>query len=124
MALFVISVYLYARSLMPQGGETVKFENGYCIIDYVKFGSPIDKAGMRTGDTLVSINSMSIEQWEAKSYIPKPGDTLIGGILRNNLLVSLPVVVVSALSYAPGFFWSIYVIMIFFSIGSLQEQYL
>jgi signal transduction histidine kinase len=123
IAIYVNTVYIIYRGQMPRGGETVKFENGYYIFDFVKPGSSVEKAGIRIGDTLVSMNAFSIEEWEAGSFSPKVGDTVVSGILRNNQEIKLPVIIGSVRSYAPGFFWSIYIIMIFFSAGSLYFLY-
>ena len=43
---------------MTQYGATEKYVNGHYIIDNVKPGGLADRAGIKTGDTLVSINSM------------------------------------------------------------------
>ena len=80
LAIFVITVYLYYRGQMTRSGSTVKFEHGYYILDYVKPGDPVYNAGIRTGDTLVSMNSIPIEKWEVGSVNPRPGDTLISGL--------------------------------------------
>jgi predicted metalloprotease with PDZ domain len=55
LAIFVISVYLWARSGMQMYGGTAKIETDCYIIDFVKRGGPLDRAGIRTGDTLVSL---------------------------------------------------------------------
>jgi signal transduction histidine kinase len=117
VVIFVNTAYLIYRGRITNVGATFKFENGYTIHDYVKPGSPLDRAGITPGDTLVSINSIPIDKWE---YIPKVGDTLIAGILRNNKEVSMCVIVGSFQSITPGFFWSMYIITILFSIGSLH----
>ena len=111
------------RARMPEGGEIIKFENGYYLFDYVRPGSPVDEAGIKQGDTLISMNSMPIEEWEALNYRPKPGDTIINGVLRNNHAVGFPVIVRSVLSTAFGLFWFMYIIMIIFSTGSLYLLY-
>jgi predicted metalloprotease with PDZ domain len=64
ITLFINTTYLIYRGQMPRGGEILKYENDYLIFDYIKPGSPVDKAGIRIGDTLVSMNSIPIEVWE------------------------------------------------------------
>ncbi len=105
---------------MSLGGGTVKFENGYAIHSYVKPGGPLYNAGIRPGDTIVSINSVPIEEWHYRLNV---GDTAIAGIIRNNQEVRIPVAVVSLHSFAPGFFWSLYLIAVLTSIGSLYLLY-
>jgi len=116
IVIFVDTAYLIYRGRMPRGGETIKFENGFYIHDYVKPGSPVDKAGIRPGDTLVSMNSIPIEKWD---YYPKVGDTVVAGILRNNQEVRLTVIVGSVLSNSLGFYGSAFIVMILLSISSL-----
>jgi signal transduction histidine kinase len=123
LAIFVISVYLYARSGMQMYGGTVKFENEQYLIDFVQRGGPLDRAGIKPGDTLVSLNMMPLEEWKNKSYFPGPGDIVIHGILRNNQEVRMPIQIISVLSFIPGFFWSVYIIMVLFSAGSLFLLY-
>ena len=120
VVIFVNTTYLIFRGRIPNVGATFKFENGYTIHDYIKSGSPLDRAGIRPGDTLVSINSIPVGKWE---ITPKVGDTLIAGILRNNQEVGMPLIVGSFLSIAPGFFWFMFIITILFSIGSLFLLY-
>ncbi|MBE0648958.1 MAG: hypothetical protein IH596_14395 [Bacteroidales bacterium] len=120
LVILVNTAYLVYRDRIPIGGATVKVENGYYIHDYVIPGSSVYKGGIRPGDTLVSMNSIPIEEWE---YSLKVGDTVVAGVLRNNQEVGMPVVVGSLQSFAPGFFWSIYIVVIFFSIGSLYILY-
>lgn len=117
--MFVISVYLWARSGMQMHGGSVKFENDQYLIDFVQRGGPLDRAGIRHGDTLVSLNMMTLEEWGNKSYISGPGDTVIHGILRNNQEVMIPIKIISVLSFSPALFWSVYIIMILFNAASL-----
>jgi signal transduction histidine kinase len=105
---------------MSLGGGTVKYENGYAVHSYVKPGGPVYDAGIRPGDTIVSINSVPIGEWH---YSLNVGDTAIAGIMRNNQVVWIPVAVVSLHSFAPGFFWSLFIIAILTSIGSLYLMY-
>jgi signal transduction histidine kinase len=123
LAIFVISVYLWARSGMQMYGATFKSENDYYIVDYVQHGGPIDKAGIRSGDTVVSLNLITLKEWENKSYIPGPGDTVIFGILRNNQEIQIPIVILSVLEFTPWLFWSFYIIMAIISIASLFLLY-
>jgi hypothetical protein len=112
---------LIGRQRMSLGGGTVTWENGHCIHAFVKPGGPVYKAGIRPGDTIVSINSVPIGEWH---YSMNVGDTAIAGILRHNKVVSIPVAVVSLHSFAPGFFWSLFIIAILTSISSLYLMYL
>jgi signal transduction histidine kinase len=82
-----------------------------------------DKTRIEFGDTLVSLNSIPIEKWLTSPNDLRAGDTLIHGILRNNKVTVVPVFIESQLSYVPGFFWSIYILMILFSVGSLYLLY-
>jgi signal transduction histidine kinase len=116
LVIVVDTAYLIYRHRLPLGGATVKFENGYYIHEYVNSRGSVYKAGIKTGDTIVSMNSIPIEEWK---FTPEVGDTLIAGILRNNQEVGIPVVIGSVFSFFPGFFITVYIIVIIFSIGSL-----
>ena len=121
--LFVNTVYLIYRYRLPVSGETEKFENGHYIIDYIKPGGAVDKTDIKIGDTVVSCNGYSIPDWFSSDHGQEAGDTLIFGILRNNQEIGIPVIVDSEVSLAPVFYWSVYIIMILFSIGSLYILY-
>jgi len=108
---------------MTQSGSTEKYDNGHYIFDHVKPAGPAEKAGIKTGDTLVSINSMPIEEWINKLYIVKPGDTVVCGVLRNNQETGISIITGSSLSYAPWFFRSFYIIIILVSTGGLYILY-
>lgn len=123
VAIFVISVYLWARGGMQMYGATFISENDHYIVDFVQQGGPIDKVGIRSGDTLVSLDMMSLEEWENKSYIPGPGDTIIYGILRNNKEIRIPIVILSVMEFTPGLFWSFYLIMVLLSMSCLYLLY-
>jgi signal transduction histidine kinase len=120
LVILVNTAFLIGRQRMSLGGGTVKYENGYSIHSYIKPGGPVYNAGIRPGDTIVSINSIPIEEWH---YSLNVGDTAIAGIMRNNQVVRIPVAVVSLHSFAPGFFWSLYLIAVLTSIGSLYLLY-
>ena len=122
LVIAVNTVYFIYRDKMPQMVESVQFKNGYYTFDsfkYVKPIGPVDKTRIELGDTLVSLNSIPIEKWMANSHEIRAGDTLIHRILRNNKVTVIPVFIDSILSYAPGFYWSIYILFILFSVGSI-----
>ncbi len=110
---------MYHVSQIPISGERENLYDGHWIIDYIKSGSPADKAGLRIGDTIVSCNHYTLEEWFAKDHGQKVGDMLIFGILRNNIEVGYPVVITSYLSTNPGIYWSSYLFFILVSSVSL-----
>ena len=117
--IFVLSANMYLVSRIPVSGERENLYDGHWIIDYIKPGSPADKAGLKVGDTVVSCNHYSLEEWFAKDHGQKAGDRLIYGILRNNTEVGYPVVITSYLSPHPGIYWSSYLFFILVSSISL-----
>jgi len=123
MAVFVITVFMVFRGRMTQSGSTEKLVNSQYIFDYVKTGGIAYKAGIRTGDTLISLNNISVQNWTSGQYGLSVGDTVVVGVLKNNAEIKLPIVLGSILSMAPGFFWTIYIIMAIFSISSLYLLY-
>jgi signal transduction histidine kinase len=119
LVIFVNAVYLIYRYKLPETGESETFVNGYWIIDQIKPGGPVSKAGIRIGDTIVSCNSYPLDKWSAGWHGQMAGDTLIVGILRNNQEIGIPVITVSNLSSAPWVLWPVYIIILLFCTGSL-----
>jgi signal transduction histidine kinase len=120
---FVNTVYFIYRFRIPVSGETEKVENGHYIIDYIKPGGAVDQTDIKIGDTIVSCNSYPLAEWFSSEYIAEAGDTLIFGMLRNNQETGVPVILASQVSVAPGFYWSVYMIMLLFSAASLYILY-
>jgi signal transduction histidine kinase len=123
VVIFVQIVNLVNLSRMPVSGENENLVKGYWIIDYVDPGGSVDKAGIKAGDTIVSCNSYTIEDWGATDHGQLAGDTLVFGILRNNLEIGYPVVIISRLKMASGFYWPAFFIIVFVSAGSLYILY-
>jgi hypothetical protein len=122
LVLIVVSVhtlYIIQISLIPFTGENSRYIKGGYVINYVKPGSPLDKAGIKIGDTMVSCNSYSLEDWFSVYHGQRAGDTLTLGILRNHQEMVVPVITVSALSLNRGLFWSFFIIISLVSISSL-----
>jgi signal transduction histidine kinase len=118
--IYINTSYLIIRYHYPLGGATAKVENGYVIHDYVNPGGTVYKAGIRSGDTLLTLNSIPVEKW---NFSPDVGDTIIVEILKNSRVVTLPVVVGSIHSFASGFFWSMYIIVVLVTMASLYLLY-
>lgn len=123
VVIFVNTAFLINRGRTPIGGATGRSEKGYYIHEYVIPEGSVDKAGIRAGDTLVSMNLIPIEKFERWQHSLEVGDTVIAGILRNDQEVAMPVIIDSVHSYAPGYFFSIYIFVILFSIMSLYLLY-
>jgi signal transduction histidine kinase len=119
LVLFVLSANLYQAARMPVSGEIESLYDGHWIIDYVKPGRAVDKAGIKVGDTIISCNHYPMEEWFSEDHGQEAGDTLIFGILRNNVEVGYPVAVTSYLSTYPGIYWSAFVFFVLVSIISL-----
>jgi signal transduction histidine kinase len=109
-------VYLYKA---PRSGEHFSLINGYYIIDYIGENTPVSRTEIKPGDTLVSVNGISIAEFTSFYHGQIAGDTLISGILRNNLEVGIPVIEDSWLSEGGGYIWSSFIFVILVSIGSL-----
>jgi len=100
--------------------------NGTIIIEIFKYSKParsFDKESIKPDDTLLTFNSLPLNKYQANHRPLKAGDILVVGILRNNKITEIPVVVGSLLAYAPGFFWSLFIIVILYSVGSLYLLY-
>jgi len=119
VVIFVQTANMYYLARLPMSGERENLYDGHYIIDYIKPGGAVDLAGIRLGDTIVSCNHYSLEEWFAEDHGQQAGDTLIFGILRNNVEVGYPVIVDSFLSLQPGIYWTSYLIFVLLSIAGL-----
>ncbi|MBM3435136.1 MAG: PDZ domain-containing protein [Bacteroidetes bacterium] len=99
------------------------WENGLFIIDYVTPGGAAEKAGIRPGDILVTVDSMDVIEWSSIYRGTKAGDTSFYGIIRGGQKMELPVVFSSMLEFNFGFLFAIYIILILLSIGGLYLLY-
>jgi signal transduction histidine kinase len=98
-------------------------ENGNCVIDYVTPGGAAEKAGIKPGDILVTIDSIEVHEWSSIYRGDKAGDTCYYGIIRDGRKIELPVVFSSSLEFNFGFILTIYIILILLSVGGLFLLY-
>ena len=119
IVIFIQTANMHYLARLPMSGERENLYDGHFIIDFIKPGGAVDKAGIRLGDTIVSCNHYSLEEWFSEDHGKKAGDTLIFGILRNNVEVGYPVIVDSFLSLQPGIYWTSYLIFVLLSIAGL-----
>ncbi|MDX9905284.1 MAG: ATP-binding protein [Bacteroidales bacterium] len=117
------SANLYQLSVRPLSGETENPYDGHYIIDHIMAGGLVDKAGIKLGDTIVSCNGYPLEEWYVGDHGQKAGDTLRFGMVYNNRLVEVPVVITSSLSMYPVFYFTVFIIFILVSAGSLFILY-
>ena len=105
LVLFVLSAHMNLVGRVPVSGERENLFDGHWIIDYVKPGGPVDEAGIKAGDTIVSCNHYTLEEWFSADHGQEAGDTLVFGMLKNSQVVGRPVVVTSCLSMYPWVYW-------------------
>ena len=77
------TLYFYYWFQDPDDGHTSHYENGQLIYDYINPGGPADKAGMKSGDLILSVNSIAINEWTSCYHDQRAGDTLRYRFLRN-----------------------------------------
>ena len=114
---------MYYLAHVATSGENENVYDGYWIIDYIKSNGPVDNAGIKLGDTIVSCNHYSLEEWFSSDQGQRAGDTLILGILRHQVEVGYPVIVQSLLSMNPGFYWPTYLLFVLVSLAGLYILY-
>jgi signal transduction histidine kinase len=112
-------VYFIYLNLLPVSGETSELINGHYIISTINEGSPVSRTEIKIGDTLVTCNGYPLAEWFSSYHGQKAGDTLIFGILRNNQVTRIPVIIDSYHPAASGISLSFFFFFILFSIGSL-----
>lgn len=114
------SLYLYFKYQVPEDTSTYRFENGQVIFNYIRPGSPDDRAGIKSGDVLVSIDSIPIDTWNSNSnYAFSAGDSVSIEVLRGGRLLEITTKMTTMGSNAPVFYWSVYIIMLLFNIAGL-----
>jgi signal transduction histidine kinase len=124
LVVFVNTTYLIFRyQVQSGGGDDGIFENGQYIVTDIIPGSPVDKAGLRIGDTLLSINSVPYTLEYNWYHKHKAGETLTFLVSRKSEKLALPVVLVSYLQDVSGFFQVIYGLILLMSISSLYILY-
>jgi signal transduction histidine kinase len=123
VVIFVQSANMVYNARMPVSGEEENWHDGHYIIDYIKPGGPVDKAGIKLGDTIVSCNHYALEEWFSSDHGQEAGDTLIFGMLRNGQEVGTPVVITSRLSMYPWVYWPSYVFFVLVSVASLYIMF-
>jgi signal transduction histidine kinase len=114
---------LYQLSVRPLGGETENLYGDHYIIDHIMAGGPVDKAGIKLGDTIVSFNGYQLEEWVAEDRGQEVGDTIWFGMIYNSRPVEVPVVITSSLAMYPAFYLLVFIIFVLVSIGSLFILY-
>jgi signal transduction histidine kinase len=125
--IFVIIVnttYLIFRyQVHTYGGDNGIFSNGHYVITYISPSSPVDKAGLQVGDTLLSINSVPVTEYFYLYNKYKAGEILIFEVSRNNEVLAIPVLLVSYMKGVKGFFLVMYGLILLLSISSLYILY-
>jgi signal transduction histidine kinase len=122
--IFINTTYLVFRyQIHTGGGEDGIFENGHYVITEIIPGSPVDKAGLQIGDTLLSINSVPVIEYFYLYNKYRAGETLTYLVSRNNEVLTLYGVLVSYMKGVKGFFLVMFGLILLLSISSLYILY-
>jgi len=98
------------------------FKDGQCVFKDIPPGSPGEKAGIKIGDILVSVNSFTLYEWTSIQRV-KAGDTARYTILRDGQEQTLPLIYDRRNAGFSWFFIMMSAIMCLFSIASLYLIY-
>jgi len=98
----VNSLYFYYWFQCPDYGHTSHYEKGQLIYDYIIPGGPADKAGMKSGDVILTVNSKSIYEWTSCYHDERAGDTLHYRFLREKQELTTDLILSSSSSYPPA----------------------
>ncbi len=103
-----------------------KFEKGKCIISEVSAWGPAQRAGLKTGDIVLTIDSIPVsgaEQLYCTLYLQEAGDTLTCKIVRNNEELTAAIIPTSKMQEAPALYYIKYLLMMLFSCACLYVLY-
>jgi len=126
MTLIVNTIYLLYRFQTGIDGASFNYENGRFFISSIIPDGPADKAGLRTGDIILSIDTLNLSKTPGSfNYYDyyKSGDTLTFKISRNKFGIYKRIVLSSLVSEVPGFYQTLYILILIFTILSLYLLY-
>ncbi len=121
LVLFVIFInvlYLVYKLQRPESGAVLSSENGQWVYKHIVPGGAADKAGIRPGDVLMSINSLTAEEW-LRIQKCKAGDTVTVSISRNDQPMTLHLTYTIRNAEFLWFFVVLFIIMCIYSFASL-----
>jgi len=122
LVIFINILFFVYKRQLPEDGTSVDFEKGQWVFRIISPGSPGEKAGLKTGDILVSINSFTIEEWTSLQRV-KSGDTAMYTVLRKGKVQTYPVIYSTRNAEFLWFFFLMSTVMSLFSIASLYLLY-
>jgi len=119
LVIAVNTINLIYQYQFPRSGEHFSLNNEFYIIDFIGEDTPVSRTEIKLRDTIVSCNGIPIQEWISYYHGQVAGDTLIFGILRNNMEIGIPVIEDSYFSEGAVYMWASYLVSILVSIGSM-----
>ena len=103
-----------------------RFEEGKCIISEISAVGPAKRAGLKAGDIVLAIDSITIkgkEQLYSGINLYEIGDTLYYRILRNKEELTLTRIPSSYMQEAPAIYYIKYILILLFSCACIYILY-
>jgi signal transduction histidine kinase len=120
--IFVNVLYLVYKLQRPESGAVLSSENGQWIYKHIVPEGAADKAGIKQGDVLISVNSYTTEEW-MRIQKCKAGDTVTVSISRNDQLITVRLTYTIRNAEFLWFYVVLLIVMCLYVIASLVLLY-
>ncbi len=123
LAAVINTMYFVFNKQVTCDGQSNQWVNGHYIIDHITPGGAAEKAGMQSGDILMTLDSMEVHEWLSVYQGKTVGDTCLYGVIREGEAIEFPLVFTSYMTFYPVFFIVIYSIILLLTLASLYLPY-
>jgi len=119
---FVIVVkttWIFLTYQTPVDGILADLRNGQWIVSQIDPGGPAEKAGLRLGDIVISVDSMDLKEFIVTRYPPEKDETAVYRIERDGKEMILPYTFGGLGAGILAFFMGVYILFTICSIAGL-----
>jgi len=121
LIIFVIVVkttWVFLTYQTPVDGIRAELRNEQAVVSHIEPAGPADKAGLRLGDIVISVDSMALGEFCNTRY-PEMGETVLYRIVRDGKEMIIPFTFGGLSAGILGFFTGVYILFTIFSIAGI-----